>query len=148
MFCLTCYRLWPSQSVHCGNCGRTFRSRICSNGHKSPMSAQCCTTCGDDDLTQPTAAVQIGCLSGALSIGILLLAIHFVAIHIELLLGDLWSGVCWFVRSVLGVTEARSVQVVDHLFGFLIVLMLLSRIMPSSGRSIISQFLRILGGCI
>lgn len=52
ILCLSCKRLWNSGTVWCGNCHATLGKRLCSEGHASPISATCCTTCGSSKLSK------------------------------------------------------------------------------------------------
>ena len=54
IFCRSCGRVWPAESVYCGNCGKTFNARICPDGHTNPMFASVCLTCGSRKLTDGT----------------------------------------------------------------------------------------------
>ena len=71
--CLNCYRAWPSDSIICGNCRRSFGGRLCNNKHMSAASASNCTTCGSRKLLAPTKYLSMPVPVALLSLLILLL---------------------------------------------------------------------------
>jgi len=76
ILCLNCRKLWPTGTVYCGQCGRSFDGRLCPKGHRSPASSDFCLFCGDTKLSQSTPSVQLGWLTRAGGCVVLLLIVR------------------------------------------------------------------------
>ncbi len=101
ILCLACRRLWPKESVYCGNCGKSLGKRYCPELHENTLQARACTTCGLRKLTPGTRAISLRPLSCLLAPLILLAAWHFVAVPVG---GAIWHGaqcLFWAVASPL-----------------------------------------------
>ncbi len=62
IYCLGCRKLLPARSKFCAYCQRSFGGRLCKRGHRSPVSAKCCTECGSKELSKPVGSLGLSCL--------------------------------------------------------------------------------------
>ena len=67
ILCSSCFHVWPSNAKYCGHCRKSFGSRLCPHGHKSPAVAKVCVECASGKLSTPTAYLSLrpiscGCL--------------------------------------------------------------------------------------
>lgn len=93
-FCLSCRHASPGGSVYCGFCGRTFAVKLCNNKHSNPPQALCCTTCGSQDLTEPTRFLRFGWLSFLLAFLTALFVWKWTLAHAG-------CGLCLIARGLL-----------------------------------------------
>lgn len=115
MLCLSCWRMSPPAARYCGHCGRSFRGRYCTRGHRSPRWARRCLECGDARLTTPTPYVPSGWLYRGLSWLVLLLLVRWAFSHGSLV-GRGVSGMArWTLSNVFGVAPADLAAWLSHL---------------------------------
>ncbi|MCX6379862.1 MAG: hypothetical protein NT023_10365 [Armatimonadetes bacterium] len=100
--CLSCYRLWGSQTQFCGHCGRSFGGRLCRARHLSPPASQFCVQCGNTELSEPTRCLSLNGLVLVVT-GLFLCGLFRVALWFAPALGA-------FLRPALGNVLARMME--------------------------------------
>ncbi len=85
-YCRSCRRIWPSGALYCGTCHRTFGARLCPKGHRNPVGARSCTTCGNRKLTTPVRSFDLHFPALLIAMGLALILLRLMIQHLDLLL--------------------------------------------------------------
>lgn len=134
--CLSCYSV-SKGGPYCGGCGRTFGVRLCGNGgHPNPPSSRllCCTTCGSQDMTEPTRYANLGWIAPLLAGLVALAAWRWAVAHPALLAGLLWRTVLAAATLLLDTTPCGVVLGLGRAVAWLLELWLLGWLLALAPR--------------
>ncbi len=117
ILCLKCKRLWTSGTQVCGVCRATIGCRKCPEGHRSPLIAKSCTTCGVSNLTDGVPALNLRPITvvGLCAVGFKVVPPIVHSVHI----GELLNRAYWFFLNEV-LSRAILYAIVALLIGWLL----------------------------
>ncbi len=139
ILCLGCRGLWPTGSVYCPRCQRSFGKRFCPGGHANPMGTTqaVCLTCNQGPLSDGVYYLPLGLIPRLLAWVVFLCAARLLWAHLCCAVRIVWHTTLLPIAFVLGQAPRQVETEVFSLVTWLVTLWLLSYALPvNTGRSL------------